>query len=583
MHSITARLDSLNQQLMIISKLQKMEEEFDAYPPYLMCKKNNFGQHCRCVHHFSLEEQCDRLNYIQDCISCNNAKKRVPCNAKTCKTRKRLLVHKSTPLNEDYKKIDTHEEKGEQTIPTKEENFHLKKSVIASIINNTELQTAPIKEKLYVKETGVPQDINDLTDLDYDVESIPVKDDQIQRIQEDLLNERKRNEELEKKLESLTCSMNCLKEDSEQKAACLKNALTTAEEQAKVAMNLVKQSTNQVDLVKTDRNDLLSKISKLQQQVAEVSMKNAALTEERNNLKQKLDSLSEDESKRCEELELEVNRMRSAVKEKEDALDKERAEFTSMISELTNMIKIQKRRLCEVTGVCNDQQYALHKKHEELSQKSTELLEVQAALQSNNNVRKEMQEQIEHLKECLCEESKACQCMKQELEIVRENHSSELRIKEKIVEEQNKTITRQRKLLHDSEEMAHQVASEFDQLREELCQEKEKCKCLQIEMDKIDSNMNKTYSLECEQCKSLRSEIDYLKKEKQRALTIAKFSYQKLNLSVREYQKQLICQREQHRNMELMIERKDHEIVCLKTQIYQYRSKSIQRMNNYVI
>lgn len=67
---------------------------------FIQCNKQyNFGQLCRCIHPFSLEEQCDRLNYIQDCISCNNVKKRVPCNSKTCKNRKRLPVSKSTLLN----------------------------------------------------------------------------------------------------------------------------------------------------------------------------------------------------------------------------------------------------------------------------------------------------------------------------------------------------------------------------------------------------------------------------------------------------------------------------------------------------
>lgn len=61
--------------------------------------------------------------------------------------------------------------------------------------------------------------------------------------------------------------------------------------------------------------------------------------------------------------------MKSAVKEKEDALNKERAEFMNMISELTNVIKIQKRRICEVTGLCNNQQRILHEKDEELSRK----------------------------------------------------------------------------------------------------------------------------------------------------------------------------------------------------------------------
>ncbi|XP_031849788.2 uncharacterized protein LOC116434953 [Nomia melanderi] len=194
-----------------------------------------------------------------------------------------------------------------------------------------------------------------------------------------------------------------------------------------------------------------------------------------------------------------------------------------------------------------------------------------------------MLEQIEHLKQCLCEETKACQCVKQELEILKENHSSELRIKDKIVEEQNKTITKQKKLLYDSEKMAQQVASEFNELREELCQEKEKCKCLEIELNKTDSKLNKAHSLECEKCTILRSEINYLKNEKQRALTIAKVAYQKLNQSVKEYQKQFNYQNEQHRCMKLIIERKEHEICCLKTQMYQNGSRSIKKLNHYVM
>lgn len=55
-----------------------------------------------------------------------------------------------------------------------------------------------------------------------------------------------------------------MKEGSEQRAACLKDVLVTAEEQRNVAMDLVKQSKNQADLVKTDRDELLNEISKLQ-------------------------------------------------------------------------------------------------------------------------------------------------------------------------------------------------------------------------------------------------------------------------------------------------------------------------------
>lgn len=61
--------------------------------------------------------------------------------------------------------------------------------------------------------------------------------------------------------------------------------------------------------------------------------------------------------------------MKCAVKDKEDALNKERTEFMDMILELINVIKIQKRRICEVTGICNNQQHTLHEKDNELCQK----------------------------------------------------------------------------------------------------------------------------------------------------------------------------------------------------------------------
>lgn len=61
--------------------------------------------------------------------------------------------------------------------------------------------------------------------------------------------------------------------------------------------------------------------------------------------------------------------MKRAVKEKENALNKERAEFMDMILELTNVINIQKRRICEITGICNNQRHSMNERDKELSQK----------------------------------------------------------------------------------------------------------------------------------------------------------------------------------------------------------------------
>lgn len=131
--------------------------------------------------------------------------------------------------------------------------------------------------------------------------------------------------------------------------------------------------------------------------------------------------------------------------------------------------------------------------------------------------------------------------------------------------------------------MAQQAASEFDQLKAELCQEKQRNKSLQVTLCKKDNESNKFYSLDCKKCKALISEMDYLKKEKQRALTIAKFAYQKLNQSVKEYQKQLSCEKQQHRYMTLIIKKKENEIGCLKNQIYQSSSKSVKKMSSYIL
>lgn len=138
--------------------------------------------------------------------------------------------------------------------------------------------------------------------------------------------------------------------------------------------------------------------------------------------------------------------MKYAVKEKENALNKERTEFINMILELTNIINIQKRRICKVTGICNKQQNNIHEKDKKLSQKDIELSEIKTVLHSNNSTFKEMEDKIKHLQHCLCEERQTCDCLKQELDTSKENHLSELRIKEKIIDDQNKTISKQKKI-----------------------------------------------------------------------------------------------------------------------------------------
>lgn len=83
-----------------------------------------------------------------------------------------------------------------------------------------------------------------------------------------------------------------------------------------------------------------------------------------------------------------------------------------------------------------------------------QLSEVQSLLQSKNCECKDLEEKIGQLEYRLREETNVCSCVKQEFENLKENHYSDLRIKEKIIEEQNRTITKQKKvaffLLHTS-------------------------------------------------------------------------------------------------------------------------------------
>ncbi|CAK9799320.1 hypothetical protein ANTQUA_LOCUS1976 [Anthophora quadrimaculata] len=650
MCDISTRLDTLNRQLTIISKLQNMEEDYNVCPR-VTCKNlgvfNSFGKYCHCAHRIlSLKEQCKRSN-CNECILHDYDKKKIPCNTKTCKMRRKLNVYKSVQLTEvqtdsrddlhvsrsanvsmrnetvsqelqeperqsksdqvnltsqfykmytDDKIIDTYEEKNEQTIPTKDTS-HAELGVNGASMHSVQQQATEQKDSSnaelgvngasmhFVQQQATEQEkshieinkstVDKMTEINQDVEDICAEDKKIiDQLQKELLSEKKRIEELEKELQSLTCSLNCLKEDSEQRAACLQGALETAKEQTEVAMNLVKQRNEQADFTTADRNELSNEIAKLQQQVTKITHKNTVLLKERDSLKKKLQSLSEDESKKCEEVEQEVNRMKQAVKEKEDALNKERAQFMDMIVELTNVINIQKRRICEVTGICNNQQLSIQEKDKELSEKNAKLSEVENILQSNNCVLQDMEKKIEELEFCLCEKTKACHCLTEELETFQENHLSEIRIKEKIVEEQNKTISKQRKLLHEGEEMVQQLASEFNQLRDELHEERQRSKSLQISLDETDDKLNKVYISQCEQCRALTAEIDYLKRENQRVTAIARLTYQKLHQAMKAYEEKIICEKQQHRYMALAIKKKDQQIEILKSQVYKNHMKT---------
>ncbi|XP_043252208.1 uncharacterized protein LOC122397237 [Colletes gigas] len=98
-------------------------------------------------------------------------------------------LHLLKPYTKD-KKMDTFEEKNEQTIPTKD-NFHIELSTNTSNINNAQLEATAKGGKVQtVVDQNVMQEMNELKEV-YSTQDIPIKDKKMfERIQK-VLQERK--------------------------------------------------------------------------------------------------------------------------------------------------------------------------------------------------------------------------------------------------------------------------------------------------------------------------------------------------------------------------------------------------------
>ncbi|XP_076749040.1 uncharacterized protein LOC143422347 [Xylocopa sonorina] len=230
MCSISTRLDALNRQLVIISKLQKMEEEYGSYS-YTTCKKcnvyNNHDKCCHCIHRIiSLKEQCNKFHCTDECLSYENKKKKILCNLDTCKTRRKVDSYKNAQLTEaqtylkndaqiststyiendiiskeledpqkesksnqinlsselykmhtEDKILDTYEEKSEQTIPTKDyDHTELKTNSVSMI--NTQYEV-PKQRKSQTEINNNNNNRNETENTVYNIEDICIKDRKI--------------------------------------------------------------------------------------------------------------------------------------------------------------------------------------------------------------------------------------------------------------------------------------------------------------------------------------------------------------------------------------------------------------------
>ncbi|XP_047361777.1 ERC protein 2-like isoform X4 [Vespa velutina] len=530
---LATRLTELNQQLATIVKLQKMEDEYDKSSVL-------YSKLCDCPHHI---------------LSTGENKKKIPCNINICKTRKRCTclcqcnkTSKSYKNDEKIKEISNTQSYDDKAVKNNVHNTEIgqvfnttlenvqdlekikstKKEIIQERIDNDISVTRNHSKKyesfsidIDYQNTKHENEIIHKTDKTEDTSvsiEVPVQDNDKSRKPEeimilpddndkdinteeikilpddnDLSNEKKQKRDLEEKLQNAKQHLTKLKENGEQQVSYLKDALRKAEEQ-------LAQAKKETITITADRDRLLQTVSTLKEEINNVIGKNVSLHRECQDLKCKLQTASECETKTCTVVQDEVNLIKSIVKQKEEILQAEITELKGLIAELTNVTKIQERRICELTNICKKQQCGLRDK--------------------------------------------------------------------------SKTIIE--KLLQDSESMAQQAASEFEEIRNELIHEKETCESLRIALITAEVQLNQKYNVECKKCQNLIAEVNLLDQQKQKALIAAKEALRKLCISVRDYQRELVFERQKCKFLTLKLKEKEDEVEYIKKE-FAYKKKTIVR------
>ena len=141
-----------------------------------------------------------------------------------------------------------------------------------------------------------------------------------------------------------------------------------------------------------------------------------------------------------------MSRMKSAVKQKEIALASEKSELKETIGDLTNFVKMQKKRICELTSICTKQRNLLRDKENCLSKKIVELSAAEEKIQSENCKCSKMKEEIEKLTCRLNEEIVIRNNLQAQLDERKDNCNCELQIKNKIIADQAETIKKLKKV-----------------------------------------------------------------------------------------------------------------------------------------
>ncbi|XP_048510267.1 myosin-16-like [Athalia rosae] len=408
----------------------------------------------------------------------------------------------------------------------------------------------------------------------------------IDKLQQDLQHERTLRAQLAEQIKNLTCSMQCLKADGEQQAACLRDALSKAEEQVKLAvrsqnlaMDLAKQSRNHSDMIKASKSDLAAQMTVLKVK-RQTICDNTKLACECKDLKYQLKSMSETEAKKFADVSLEVDKIKNAVQRKEEILYAEKAEYEEMIAELTNVVKIQKKQICDLTGICNQHQIQMQQKDMCISEKDAQQCDQQCKLNTMVSKVKELKMELENSKFSLAQETQTCNTLRKELINIKDNHHCELRIKEQMIEDQSDTIKRLKNLVQQSEKMAKHAAQEFEQLTDQLYCEKETNNSLLAALETAESKFADQPLGLCKNCEELGAQMDCLEDQKRKALQAAKFAADKFFKAKIEFEHQLQEEKQQQQYLKMALKKRENEIDCLKAN-YQHR-KQVDKRNRSI-
>lgn len=137
-------------------------------------------------------------------------------------------------------------------------------------------------------------------------------------------------------------------------------------------------------------------------------------------------------------------------------------------------------------------------------------------------------------------------------------------------------------LLQESEKMAQQAASEFEEIRNEFVREKETCESLRFALITAEDQINQRNNTNCVNCQNLMMELKILDQQKQNASAAAKEALQKLCNSVQCYQRQLVCEKQKCKFLTSQLKEKQEEVEYIKEEIAHRKKLVIRRTSDFL-